>query len=430
MIHSVKLENVGVAPYMDLDFLPRLNLITGDNGLGKSFLLDVVWWILSRKWPAQLNSHLSSGAMARPLVAQKAAKITFTLDGKRHSTKTYTSTYDRRDQAWEGRQGRPLNPGLVLYAMSDGSFAVWDPARNYWKTRGNADIQEKVPAYVFSANEIMYGLSKPNEYPKEVWLCNGLLRDVETWRLKHNLAWQQFTEVLKKLSPDGEEMRIGEAKKVGADEELYVPTLETPYAPAVPVIYASAAIRRILSLAYCLVWAWQSHVSASEEIGQEPEKHIIFLIDEIEAHLHPRWQRTIARALVDVVNSLTNQAETQVILTTHSPLVMAGCEDFFTSEKDQWLDLDLVDRRVQITSRDFEKIGTADQWLTSDAFDLKSTRSPGAEQLLNEAAELLKVQPSRQELEDMDTRLSLILHPMDRDLFLWRYQKEKKEAEI
>ena len=28
---------------------PRLNLITGDNGLGKSSLLDIAWWALTRR---------------------------------------------------------------------------------------------------------------------------------------------------------------------------------------------------------------------------------------------------------------------------------------------------------------------------------------------------------------------------------------------
>jgi hypothetical protein len=26
---------------------PRLNILTGDNGLGKSFLLDCLWWMLT-----------------------------------------------------------------------------------------------------------------------------------------------------------------------------------------------------------------------------------------------------------------------------------------------------------------------------------------------------------------------------------------------
>lgn len=44
----------------------------------------------------------------------------------------------------------------------------------------------------------------------------------------------------------------------------------------------------------------------------------IVLIDEVEQHLHPRWQITI-------MNSLCKQfPELQVIATTHSPLVMSG----------------------------------------------------------------------------------------------------------
>ena len=53
MIESLRLRNVGPAPEMEMTFAPRLNLITGDNGLGKSFLLDVIWWALTRKWPQE-----------------------------------------------------------------------------------------------------------------------------------------------------------------------------------------------------------------------------------------------------------------------------------------------------------------------------------------------------------------------------------------
>jgi hypothetical protein len=39
MINQLKITNVGPAPEMELDFGKRLNLLTGDNGLGKSFLV-------------------------------------------------------------------------------------------------------------------------------------------------------------------------------------------------------------------------------------------------------------------------------------------------------------------------------------------------------------------------------------------------------
>ena len=50
MLNYLKLENVGPAPKMEIDFKPRMNFLTGDNGLGKTFLLDIAWWVLTRTW--------------------------------------------------------------------------------------------------------------------------------------------------------------------------------------------------------------------------------------------------------------------------------------------------------------------------------------------------------------------------------------------
>lgn len=46
----------------------------------------------------------------------------------------------------------------------------------------------------------------------------------------------------------------------------------------------------------------------------------IVIIDEIEQHLHPRWQRNIVRLLTECFPSV------QFVLSTHSPLVASGCE--------------------------------------------------------------------------------------------------------
>src|SRR5690606_34289569 len=152
MLKQLKLTNVGPAPLMELEFGERLNLITGDNGLGKSFLLDIAWWSMTRKWPAELNSSLTVGKKVRPHAKQKG-EISFCFTAK-SKDETYTSNYQPREEAWTGRSGRPANPGLVLYAMSDGSFAVWDPARNYWQTKNDVDVQERRPAFVFSPADV------------------------------------------------------------------------------------------------------------------------------------------------------------------------------------------------------------------------------------------------------------------------------------
>ena len=42
--------NVGPTVTMSIEPNNRLNIITGDNGLGKSFLMECAWWALTGVW--------------------------------------------------------------------------------------------------------------------------------------------------------------------------------------------------------------------------------------------------------------------------------------------------------------------------------------------------------------------------------------------
>lgn len=310
MLRHLHLTNVGPAPEMRAELAPRLNLITGDNGLGKSFLLDIAWWSLTRTWPAKINSRLVSGLMARPR-GPGPAMIEFGFDGVATVT-SYVSEFDRKRQAWTGRPGRPANPGLVIYAQVDGSFSLWDPARNYWWTSGDVDVSERRPAYVFSPREVWEGLRADDG----AQLCNGLLVDWAMWQKEGGEAFEWLKDVLAELSPPGDKLRPGALVRLGLDDVRDIPTIHMPYGIDVPVLHASAGIRRILALSYLLVWSWQEHARASAQLDQRSAHQVIFLIDEIEAHLHPKWQRRI------VDNLAAAFPKCQFIATTHSPQVI------------------------------------------------------------------------------------------------------------
>lgn len=424
MINHLQLTNVGPSESLEIDFGSRLNLITGDNGLGKSFLLDVAWWAMTRKWPEQINPRISAGDMARPSFPG-VATIDFSIEGKSRKKVSYKSTYDRKAQSWVGKSGRPLNPGLILYAMSDGSFAIWDPARNYWKTSNKIDVQDRPPAYVFDTKEIWDGLP---DGENKGWYSNGIIRDWAGWQKENGEAWNQIQEVLLALSPQNAPLKPGKLTRISLDDARDMPTLKMPYGMDVPLLHVSAGIRRIIALTYCLVWAWQEHKKAAELLDEKPAKNVVFLIDEIEAHLHPQWQRTIVRSLMQVMDKLTDQALIQLILTTHSPLVMGSCEDLFDEKKDRWLDLDFVNGAVQLTDRHYEKQGNACNWLQSPAFDLTSTLSLKTEELMQQAESLMQnPQTSRKEFEKMTQALTDKLDPKDDFLFRWRYLCSKKD---
>ena len=428
MLESLHLENVGPAPEMALELAPRLNLLTGDNGLGKSFLLDVAWWALTRKWPREINRSLTSGYPARPRQRGKPAWIEFRVKAKSRRV-TYRSSYLPREEAWTGKSGRPWNPGLVVYAHADGGFSVWDPARNYWRKKGDIDVQDRLPGYVFTPQEVWDGLSVERAGTTSV-VCNGLIRDWASWIREEGSDANDMAQRLERLSISSdpqEALRPGPLLRISVDDARDIPSLLTAHAGAIPVLHASAGVRRILALAYMLLWSWREHDLTARFLGEEPTRQVVLLVDEIESHLHPKWQRSILDAVLSFAKVLDAEATVQLLAATHSPLVLASVEPWFDPDRDAWFDLDLKGGQVQLTRRDFVRHGDASNWLTSEAFNLKSARSREAEEVLERAAVALSDEGfDRRVAKRLDKDLRKVLGDTDPFWARWRYVGEKR----
>lgn len=424
MLESIHLKNVGPAPKMEMDLAPRLNLITGDNGLGKSFLLDVAWWALTRTWargmaiPRRVSSafKLPNGKRLQGPAVHGAGTIEYAYSKKTAGLYKKTSTFDRERERWSSDPGRPPIPGLILYAQVDGAFSVWDPARNYWKD----EKPDRPSAFMFTPEQVWRG----NAY------CKGLLDDWALWQAGNDPSFHVLKHVIEALSPSSSDKLVpGDLRKLTASDPQRYPTLRMPYGEDVPVTQASAGMRRVLAIAYLLTWAWQEHRESAELRGEKPAREIVFLIDEIEGHLHPQWQRRIVPALLKVMDALTGQhgSRVQLIAATHSPLVLASVEPTFDAGEDAWFDLDLENKQVVLRRRPFSRFGEVDNWLTSDAFDLGSARSVEAEEVLERAARLLSatnVDPKA--VKRIETELHQVLGPEDRFWVRWRFVGERK----
>lgn len=428
MLKALTLNNVGPAPRLNIEFGSRLNLLTGDNGLGKSFLLDVAWWALTRKWPHDLNPQLTSGYPARPTNPKEDASISFKLDAKGKPVE-YTSKYDLQEQAWIGRPGRPWNPGLVIYAHADGGFSVWDPARNYWKRKGNMDVQDRLPGYVLSPKEVWYGLDVEFD-GKIIRVCNGLLSDWSGWIREKGKTASLMEGIMRLLSPPNEILGVGPIVRLSIEETRDIPSLRTPYSDSVPVLHASAGIRRAIGLAYMFLWSWNEHVRACELLGQEPSGQVILLFDEVESHLHPRWQRTILSTLLRIAEIMHDHAQIQLIAATHSPLILASAEPMFDPARDAWWDLDLEANQVVLRQRPFVPHGEISNWLTSQAFDLTCARSLEAEDAVKFALDVLReATPSNEAIKTADENLRKARLPeIDPFWVRWSHFVEQNQA--
>ena len=446
MLKRLRLNGVGLLPNKELVFGERFNVFTGDNGLGKTFLMDVIWYALTRRWPWEVNPQLMCGYMAQPGAGVEDPSISFGLVpvGGR-SVKSYTSVFKKRQQAWVGKAGRPYSSGLVIYAQVDGGFSVWDPARNYWFKRNGLDVQDREAAFAFSPREVWEGQYKFDERPgsgKTRCLLRGLLDDWLLWQTNPgSVEFPVLVELLRQISPPEYEIAIGRPTKVSLDDVREMPTVRMPYGD-IPVRWTSSAIHRVLSLAYILVWAFSEHVKAARFLQAAPTSQVTLLFDELDAHLHPKWQRKVMKALVASVEKMIQsfgrgdgaRCDVQIMTTTHSPLVMAALEDDFDSMRDKWFDFDFGPdyRTVLVEDRPFERRGAADGWLKSRAFDLSSTRSPESERILREAAAVLGsytdrpvrkqevVEPTPSDVVNAYLRLCEVLSSTD--AFLTRYR--------
>jgi hypothetical protein len=423
MLKSLHLSDVGPARELRFEFSERLNLLTGDNGLGKSFALDVAWWALTRTWA-------SEPAWPQPGRVKKPA-ISYEVRGASKAS-SQTARFDHSSWSWKLKKGRKPNPGLVLYARVDGGFAVWDPLRNYWRDEDHRPSESDfVPGYVFSKEELWKGLEDKDS--KKV-LCNGLLRDWVSWQQRSGSSeFGVLRSVLKVLSPGSDEsFAPGEPIRIDPFDAREYPTLELPYG-TIPVIHASSGAQRILGLAYLLVWAWHEHLKAAELLRKRPTKSLVVLVDELEAHLHPQWQRQILPALLNVVWALHRQATIQLIAVTHAPLMLASIENRFDSEQDSLFvfDLERVNgkRRVTLEKAPWAPRGDANSWLISEVFDLKDPRSLEAEQALEKARAALR-QPglSIGEVRRIHHDLHRVLK--DTDPFWLRWEARARAAGI
>ena len=391
------LEADSIGPARPLIFQPskRLNLITGDNGLGKTFLLDLSWWALTQDW-ADRAATPSDPSQSRPPYIKFAVGDT--------APSAVRATYQADMDSWVLRHRTRALSGLAVYAMLDGSFAVWDPVN---RSLSGATTLPQGSGFKFTRDEIWDGKSRQLE---------GLIRDWVKWQQRPDLypAYSTFQAVLHRVfPPDLGPLRIGNPVRVPNDSRE-IPTLVHPYG-RVPILFESAGIRRIITLAYLLVWAWEEHKILAKHQGRPEERQMIVLVDEAEAHLHPKWQRVILPALLGIGNDLHQEMAVQWIIASHSPLVMASGETVWNADSDTLYHIDMTAAgEVSLGPVPFERRGTIDSWLSSGIFEIPRPGSMERESVIQAAVELQeREEPTVKEVHDMTTRLGRYLAAED-----------------
>jgi hypothetical protein len=434
MLKRLDLKNIGPAQELSAEFGARLNILTGDNGLGKTFLLDVAWWALTGSW---------AGQPAWPDPQRKEQpKIAFELAGKADSTELLSGEFSRSSQQWQMSAAPSLRNSLAVYARVDEGFSVWDPVKTARSAPHNP--------ISFTQGTLWDGLEKPSYITTEgipslspkgkgLVVSNGLIRDWVDWRSESSAdktsAYESLIKVLEKLSPDPGTERIepGQPVRVSVDDVREIPTINLPYG-STPIIFASAGMKRILGLAYLLVWTWYEHQQICRFFQVQPANKIVLLLDELEAHLHPKWQRSILPSILEVAKILNSEIETQVIATTHSPFIPASVETQFDEKRDKVFIFEVENNDIELVEFDWAKFGEIGSWVTSPVFGLHSDRSKESERVMNAAYAFMRGEHMNrysglQTKEEIDRELVRVLPSDDPLIIEWHYFIKKLERD-
>jgi predicted ATPase len=201
----------------------------------------------------------------------------------------------------------------------------------------------------------------------------------------------QIKDILIKLLPDVEKIRFAQFSETQMKLGIEV---QTPY---------GWVAMKDLSLGYKTLIAWMVDF-ASRLFDLYPDspnplaEPAVVLVDEIDLHLHPKWQRSLMGYLSELFPN------TQFIATAHSPLVVQAA-----------VDANIVVLRREgdhvIIDNDIEAIRgwRIDQILTSDLFGLESARPPQLDGLMAERKKILSkgrlTKRDRKKLQELEEKI-------------------------
>ena len=394
----------------DDDLPARWTLIVGDNGVGKTTLLQCLarmspvfndpsdneneQWSkpVEPDWAGEDDNEVLSALArygnAKPARLRAYLSVGVTLDARKKSRQGIISTsleFIRTKDGIKnfdpgGESSRDVKEPLVL-----GYGAGRHPRdTNVDKVTPTGPIESlfKVSAELHDAEELLCRLdySSLKDRPDAKKLLNSLKK-----MLSEILPEIERPENIKILGPPTPGCPSNQTGVQVKTHSGYVPLSQ-------------------LSLGYQTVSAWTVDI-ARRLFERYPKSSnplhgpAIVVVDEIDLHLHPLWQRKIRGHLIKHFPNV------QFIATAHSPLMVQSSLNENLAVV-RWQDDHMVIDNDPIAIRDWR----LDQVLTSDLFGFESARPPEVAKLQKRRRELVQKQrPSDAERRELDKLDRMIL---------------------
>ena len=328
LLTNIQIHNYKAIADMEIVLKPGVNLLIGNNGVGKTSILEAITVGLSGYFKG-IKGVSSRGITQsdvrftmKPAGDASSAKICYTpveidCEGSWES-ENYNWSIFRKDELGTSRTTVSSTPLVKKIRQKINNTSSTLPVIVYQSTTRIASFRRgDYAASIKKMNDRRAGYigCVSNALDAKAITAWCLKMDMAEYKQKHEIQeYETFKKTVIRFMAEMEETTDTPVLSYDTTvDELTYGTKDCVY----PISYLSAGYQSILWMVMDLAYRnalLNPHTTDPEEI------HGIVLIDEIDMHLHPKWQWKVVPALQKTFPNM------QFIIATHSPIIISSCK--------------------------------------------------------------------------------------------------------
>lgn len=307
-INHLHVENVGPFNKLDVDFSPDVNVIVGSNGTGKTSILRCI-------------THCFTNENREYFRYRVGARLaTYFMRGE-DQCRCSLIPYDlKEDQLFHERlsilsEREADEDGVVSYTWQNYPYNILAiGAHRYFdyvkieSIRPKESVNDQKRNY--AQNNPLF-IDKPLISDIKQWIVNRYFIIDKPWAKDLTSNWEKLLEKIPIMSSPNHVLSYART------EDDLNPIFELDGNECY-LEELSSGFKSVLSVVISII-SWIEGVNIGEQRKMENATGTV-LIDEIEAHLHPAWQKKILSVVTEMFPKI------QFIVTTHSPYIIASAE--------------------------------------------------------------------------------------------------------